>query len=161
EGLGAVAPAVLDDGVPDLVAGLSPPIDSIPHAQQIGHCDSTVQGHPAHELRIEEVTRFAAELPDPVIFLLPAARGSLGNLGEELARRFTDAAEVVPEPVGGPHELAVDVDLALVPGPVADTHGAALAPAGQVGKLALGQVLLTPDAEHDLQIAASLHPRRA
>ena len=53
----------------------------------------------------------------------------------------------------GAEQLAVDVELALAPGAVADPHRGGLPPALEVGQLALGQVPLTTDAEHDLQVA--------
>ena len=65
--------------------------------------------------------------------------------------------DLVGQPVGGVEQLAVDVELALVPRAVADAHRCAVAPAGQVRELALGQVVLAADAEHDL---AGRDPRR-
>ena len=50
-------------------------------------------------------------------------------------------------------QLAVDVELALPPRAVADADRRRPPPAGQVRQLALGQVALAADAEHDLQVA--------
>ena len=63
--------------------------------------------------------------------------------------------ELVGEPGGGVEQLAVDVELALVPGAVADPHrGSCPRQPAEVGQLALGQVALAADAEHDLQVVA-------
>ena len=48
-------------------------------------------------------------------------------------------------------QLAVDVELPLTPRSVADPDGRGIAPAPQVGELTLGQVVLAPDAVHDLE----------
>ena len=45
--------------------------------------------------------------------------------------------------------------------PLPTRTGRLSAPAGQVGQLALGQVVLAADAEHDLQVAASARPAAA
>ena len=56
---------------------------------------------------------------------------------------------------GGIEELAVDVELALVPGAVAHPDRGAGAPAGQAGQFAFGQVALPADPVHDLQVGAA------
>jgi hypothetical protein len=47
-------------------------------------------------------------------------------------------------------QLAVDVELGLVPGAVADANGAGAPPTGQVRQRSFGQVPLTANAVHDL-----------
>ena len=71
-----------------------------------------------------------------------------------------EAVELVREAVRGVEQLAVDVELALVPRAVADAHRRAVAPPGEVRQLALGEVALAADAEHDLQVGAAPHQRR-
>src|SRR6516165_1410532 len=61
--------------------------------------------------------------------------------------------ELLAVEVQGVEQLAVDVELGLVPGPVADPHRRRVAPPAQVRKLALAEVMLTADAVHDLQRA--------
>ena len=48
-------------------------------------------------------------------------------------------------------ELAVDVELGLAPGAVADAHGRRVAPAAQVRELTLAEIVLAADAVHDLE----------
>ena len=60
-------------------------------------------------------------------------------------------AELLAVEVQRVEQLAVDVELGLVPGAVADPHRARVAPAAQVRQLALGQVVLAADPVHDLQ----------
>ena len=62
-------------------------------------------------------------------------------------------AELLVVEVQRVEQLAVDVELGLAPGAVADPHGARVAPAAQVRELALGEVVLAADAVHDLQRA--------
>ena len=54
----------------------------------------------------------------------------------------------------GGEQFAVDVELALVPGAVADSNGGRVSPALQVGQLPLGQIMFATDAEHDLEVPA-------
>ena len=62
--------------------------------------------------------------------------------------------EAVRQSVHRAEHFAVDVELALAPGVVADPHRSGMPPAGQVRQRPLGQIPLAADAEHDLQIAA-------
>src|SRR5438105_14130631 len=55
--------------------------------------------------------------------------------------------------MGGIEQLAVDVELPLIPGYVSDSDGAAALPPGEMGQCPLRQVALAPDAEHDLKVA--------
>ena len=89
-------------------------------------------------------------------------RGGVGEVDEE--RRVARArvpVELLGEPVRRVEQLAVDVELALVPRAVADPHRRAVAPARQVRELALGEVVLAADAEHDLQVGAACRPDAA
>ena len=96
----------------------------------------------------------------PWSFSRPARGGGVGARDEEpLACRRRWSGQLVGEPQCGAEQLAVDVDLALVPGAVADPHRPAVAPALEVRQLALGEVVLAADAEHDLQPARPARPR--
>jgi len=85
-----------------------------------GEVDRPVERDPTHQLRENEVEGLASDLPDPRIRFLP----DFGNVVDDLTDRL---------PVGlgqcdsraccfedGQQELAVDVELALVGGLVAD-----------------------------------------
>ena len=98
--------------------------------------------------------RVAAHLPHAGVALLPALGGGVRELGDELLDLGMKLAELLvvdPERV---EQLAVDVELGLAPGAVPDTDGARVAPAGKVGELSLGEVVLAADPVHDLERAA-------
>ena len=100
--------------------------------------------------------RVAAHLPDALVLL--RASGSAAVSAQAIRNRLVSSsivAELVGEPVRGAEQLAVHVDLLLVPGAVADPHRTAVPPALQVRQFAFGQVVLAADAEHDLQARAS------
>ena len=100
----------------------------------------------------------AAHLPDPLVLLPPPARGRVGARDEELppgGGPRVVRVELGDEPVGRAQQLAVDVDLPLGPGAVADADGPARAPPRQVRQRALAEVVLPADAEHDLQVATT------
>src|SRR5206468_12637173 len=65
--------------------------------------------------------------------------------------------ELIEKPVRGAEQLAVDVDLALIPRAIADPDWPGVAPATQMRQLPLGQVLLAADTEHDLQFRSEEH----
>ena len=99
------------------------------------------------------MTRLAAHLPDARVLLAPAPRRRVGQVGDEAWISGMQVAEPLAVEVQRVEQLAVDVELGLVPGAVADAHRARVAPAAQVRQLALGQVVLAADPVHDLQRA--------
>src|SRR5947208_15774811 len=105
------------------------------------------------------VAGLATHLPHPGAALGPVTRGAVGELGDEALDLGVQLAELLAVEVQGIQQLAVDVELGLVPGSVADAYGGGVAPAAQVCKLALGEVVLARDAVHDLQRVPA--PRRA
>ena len=162
ERLRVVAPALGQDGVGDLVARRALQRgDAVRRVEHLGQRDGPVERHPAHQLRVEEVLRTAPHLPDALVRLAASARRRRrpGWRGSAACRRSPRSISV-GQPGGRVEQLAVDVELALVPRTVADPHGTAVPPSGEMRQLALGQVVLAADAEHDLQVAASLDLRR-
>ena len=131
-----------------------PSVDAVERVEAVGQRDRAIERHPAHQLGVQEVAGLAPDLPDAVVGLLPAGGGGVGEVGEEATGDRPEPVELVGEPVGGVEQLAVHVELALVPRTVADAHRRAGAPAGQVRELALAEVVLTADAEHDLEVGA-------
>jgi hypothetical protein len=122
------------------------------------------------------VARLTPDLPDAAILLLPSSGGGVGEVDEERSgargqgrrcgrvvgdrRRWDRPLDRIEELIGESahctEQLAVDVDLTLAPGVVADPHGGGPPPARQVRQFPLGQVPLAADAEHDLQVAGPL-----
>ena len=116
----------------DLVPYPTPFVDAIVSVEAIGEHNRAFERDPTHQLRVHEVARLAAYLPDPVIGFVPVPRGRVGDTHEERLRVRRQVGEVVGEPVDGIQQLAVHVELPLVPSPVADPHRRAVAPARQV-----------------------------
>ena len=83
ERVGAVAPAVAQDGLPDLVPGLRPGRDAVGGVEAVGQRRRPVERHPAHQLGVDEVAGLAPDLPDALVLLLPAPGGGVGELDEE------------------------------------------------------------------------------
>ncbi len=135
-------------------------VDAVTCVEAVGERDRTVERHPAHQLAVEEVPGLAADLPDALVRLTPSGGRDVGQVGEEAAADGVERGDLVGQTVGGAEQLAVDVELPLVPRAVPGAHRPAAAPAGQVAELALGQIVLAPDAEHDLQVAPAGHVGR-
>lgn len=103
---------------------------------------------------MKELPRLAPDLPYPLIGLVPSGGRRVGGVGKEAVRRGIELVPLFGEPVRGVQQLAVDVELPLVPRSVPNSNGTAVAPAGQVRQGALREVVLSSDAEHDLQVDA-------
>ena len=151
---------MLQDGRPDLVPRGRPGGDPLFRAEPRGQRDRPVQRHPAHQLGVEEIARLAADLPDPLVLLLPAAGGGVRRGGQEPPRDRVQLAQLLDQPLRGAEQLAVHVQLPLGPRAVAHPHRLAVPPPGQVRQLPLGQVALAADPEHDLQVGPALQLRR-
>src|SRR3712207_2888846 len=93
-----------------------------------------------------------ASLPDARVGLAPLLRRPLDELTQEPRAEAVQLAEVIAQQVRDADDLAQHVELALLPGVVAQPHRPAPAMAAQVGKLVLGEVALTLDAEDDLHV---------
>ena len=108
------------------------------------------------------MARLTAHLPHPGVGLHPAPCRGVGEVGHErldLGMEVAQLLAVEPERV---EQLAVDVQLHLVPCAVAHSDRRRFAPAAQVRKLALGEVVLASDPVHDLKRAlAGAAARRA
>ncbi len=123
-----------------------------------GIAPCAVECHPRHHLRMHEMLRRRAHLPDPLVGQPP---DPLEMVEEGDAQRPAPriggkpAAHRMLEHVG---ELAVDVELGLARGGIAHAHGARSFEAAQPVELALVQVALPGHAVHDLQLLrASRH----
>jgi hypothetical protein len=123
-----------------------------------GQGDRAVHRDPAHQLRIQEVPRLAADLPDPLVLLPPAGSGGICGRGQEPPGYRVQFAELVDQPLRSAEQLTVHVELPLEPCAVADPDRPAAPPARQMWQLPLGQVPLAANAEHDLQVRAALRP---
>jgi Sodium/hydrogen exchanger family len=132
-GAGAVAPAVLEDGGADLVAAGGPGFDPAGGTERPGQRDRPVQGHPAHQLGVQEVARLAADLPDPLVLLLPAAGGGVRRGGEEPLRDRVQLAQLLDQPLRGAEQLAVHVQLPLGPRPGSPGGGPSCGPTYRYG----------------------------
>jgi hypothetical protein len=94
--------------------------------------------------------RVAADLPDPGVLLHPVGAGGVGAGDQEPAGVVVDAADLVRQRGGRAEQFPVHVDLALVPGAVADPDRPAVLPAGQMAEFPFAEVVLAAHAEHDL-----------
>ena len=136
----------------DLLTRRCPLGDAVLGPERAGELDRAIERHPAHQLRVQEVLRLPADLPDALVALHPSRCGGVGGVDEEGARGRVEATQLVDQAARGAEELAVDVELTLGPCAIADAHRTAVAPSREMIEGAFGQVMLTADAEHDLQI---------
>src|SRR4030095_17249988 len=100
ESAGLVPPSLAEHGGMDLVTCPRPPVDSPSNPEAIAHGDRTVEGGPAHYLRIEKVLRVATDLPDPMILLNPTLSRGVGATREEPFGAVVDVDQLFNEPDG-------------------------------------------------------------
>src|SRR5581483_8372786 len=106
----------------DRVAHVPPAADGPGEAEMLDGAHRAIEGEPCHHLRVREVPARTAHLPDALIRLAP-------GLLEEVEQRPFDRPSVraggdaglAGEVHRGEH-LAVDVELELARGGVADAH---------------------------------------
>ncbi len=115
--------------------------------------DGPVHRDPGHHLGVDEVPARPADLPDALVGLAPPGLQELHQLALQRPRVVL-AVDVggYPGDVQRVEHLAVDVQLELVDGAVADPDGSGALVAGQPRYLVLGQPALAADAVHDLDL---------
>ena len=95
----------------------------------------------------------SARLPDALVGLVPVRAHPLDDAGQVAPRVVVDRPSVLVEEVDGVHQLAVDIELKLLGGRVADANGGRSRVALEVREHLLGQVGAPVDAVHDLERA--------
>src|ERR671930_1104240 len=144
--------ALLFDERADLVTDSAPFLDSSLAPVELCEPHHPVERDPRHHLRVREVLRVAADLPDALVGLLPAVDDRARDAAEELPERLVDLAAVLPVDPDRVEELAEDVELELAVRAVSDPHRPRATVALEVGELDLGQEPLAADAIHDLEV---------
>ena len=116
-----------------------------------GEADHTVEGDPAHQPAVCEVLPAAAGLPDPFVGLIPVIAHPVRDLTELDPPGVSDSqAAAVGEP-DRVQQLAVDVQLKLVSGAVADPYRTGVRVTRPGFEDLLRQVGGAIDPVHDLQ----------
>ncbi len=86
ERLTSCRPAPLHDPPVDVVAGALPPGPVGGQAATVGHADGALDGHPAHQPRVQEFLAPAAGPPDALIGLVPVVADPVDETAEALPR---------------------------------------------------------------------------
>src|SRR5215207_10791967 len=139
------------DQVADLIAGRAPPVQIAFTTIELGQFHESVERHPGHHLRVDEVARLAADLPDALVRLGPEIQHRATDPGEELPEDLVDVAVLLPVEPNRVEQLAEDVELKLGRSTVADPHRPRAAVALEVVELHFGEEALAADAVHDLK----------
>ena len=113
--------------------------------------DRAIHCHPRHQFRMQRVTRLAANLPDTVVGLRPSRGGGVGHVDEKRRSRSVEFSYAHREVLRGRQQLAVHIELGLLPRSVPDAHGPTIGIPAQVFELVLEQQSFAANAVHDLQ----------
>ena len=133
--------------VAHLVAQLAPPLDRAVEAVLLDARGRPVEGGPDHDPGVGEVPQRAADLPEPVVGLVPV----LGEVVDERALQAPGVVGLLERRRRGPCSRAIITSPSTSvcrwsTARVADAHRARAGVPGQVVELALGQVAAAVDA---------------
>ena len=117
----------------------------------VAQAKRAVQRHPAHHLGVRELQGPAAHLPDAGVGLAPDAADEVGDAGEPPAGLAVQPPTVLRVDQRGLQQVAVDAQLGLPGGLVADPDRARAPVAVQLQR-ALGRTLTAVEAVEDLQV---------
>ena len=123
----------------------------------VGQPQRPIQCDPALHFRVDKVLLSAANLPDAVVGARPVVRPNPAS-GEVGPNVVSDRRSVLVVQINRIHQLAIDVELQLRRGGVADAHRTRAAIALQVVERFLGQFVAAVDSIHDLQWSAMRRP---
>jgi hypothetical protein len=119
----------------DVLDGVARPAPALDVALQLpppSELDRPVERGPDHQLGVGEVPPVGADLPDPLVRLVPGGARLVGHRLQELPVLGGEVVAVEDQLVRRLQQLAVDVELALRRGAVADADGPGAAVALQV-----------------------------
>src|SRR6478736_2174263 len=110
--------------------------------------DGAVEGDPCHDLRVDEVPAWPADLPDAGVGLLPDPLQVPQEHALQAPRLVLVLERLGASLVERVHHLPVDVELKLLARCVADADRPRVLVAGEPRKLELGKPALAGDAVH-------------
>ena len=125
-----------------------------------GDLGAAVDGDPAHDLGGGEVLQLTAHLPDPGIGLAPVLQRLADLLVQDRPDAVVEAVGCLEVQVDRVEQGAPDIVLLLRVRGVPDPHWTRVGISRQVVELVLGELLLAPDAVHDLDVVLSCRPDR-
>ena len=156
ESLAVFAPALFHNILKDFVPGLFPLGPVGRKRAGLGQPQGPIHGHPAHQLGIDEMLAPAAHFPNALVLLLPMLHHPVGQAAQMLPEVKGNGRAVLVVDIDRIQQLAVNVQLQLVIGPVANPHRAGAFVAIQMPQGFLGQLMAAVNAVHNLQGAVRI-----
>lgn len=145
--------AALHDLVVELVADVDPSeaVRAGEAGALLAEAHAAVQRHPEHDLGVEEVLDLAAGLPDRHVLFVAHLGHVVHHAPDREPLVVGDWVAVLVVQVDAVQQFAVDVQLCVEDGRVADAHGLAALVPFQMAQLHLGDLVLAADGEHERQ----------
>ena len=135
----------------DLIAGVPPALHGGWERAFRGQTEATIEGDPAHNAGMEKFMLPPAHFPDPVIFRVPMITDPIQQTCQIHPQVMGDGFAIFVIEIDCIHQLAINVELQLVSGTVANAHRRRLLVALQVGEELLGPDTASVDAVEHLQ----------
>src|SRR5215471_7419540 len=112
------------------VAQRTPMIEGAGEVKTLKIFDCAIYGHPRHDFGVRELLSPSANLPDALVGLHPDPFKIFDPVSFDGHTMFRDTHSALPRLVHGISNFAVDIQLELSGGGVADPHGLRLRVAG-------------------------------
>lgn len=112
------------DLVVNAIAGVAPAVEFAVELELLEGLDAPIEGDPGHHFRVREVAAGTANFPDAFVGFLPVLRDEVDEVALDVPGVVGGGEAEVTFEVGGVDDLAVDVELELARGGVADADGA-------------------------------------
>jgi hypothetical protein len=116
-----------------------------------GEAYSAIEGDPAHEAGEEEFLALTADFPDAFVGELPVFTDPIEDLGDANPGVVGDGAPVFVVEIDSIEQFAIDIELELAPGGVADADRFGPAVTFEVIERDFIEIMMTVETVHDLE----------
>ena len=122
--LAACVPSLGHDFFVDLIADFQPAGSVGGKRALVRQAQTAVQGNPRHDLGIDKVPAAAAHFPDAFVLSFPVVAKPVDEAAQAQPAVVADGFDVFVVEINRVHQFAVDVELELPVGRVADSNRA-------------------------------------
>src|SRR5579859_887406 len=133
------------------------PMAVLGEGTRLGDLRGPVERHPAGDAGEKEILPAASYFPDAVIGLVPVLAQPVHLLLQRLPEIIRDGVPILIEQIYGIHQLAVDIQLQLRIGVIADANGSAALIARETSQVVFSQLPAAVQGIHDAQSLLAIY----
>lgn len=135
------------------IASFAPAVEFAVELELFEGFDAAIEGDPGHDLRMGEMPARAANFPNALVGLVPMVRDEVDEVTLDVPGVFRRGEAEVAFEVGGVDDLAVNIELKLAGGGVADADRAGIFVAVEVREFEFGKRTFAGDTVEHLKLA--------